>query len=392
MSVVPRSRDTGPGRANPSGKPYPRSAFFPLSAALIAVLLALALAGCAKRPAPAPAYPYRSDARKVFYATSSGLSEATYEGEAEAELPASRAPNASVLSGDGKSIAIALNGWGIERVEESTDGRAYRLVDAPDSAAFAGLSTGGIWPMGGGFLVQLYRDPFADLGGSAAPAGGGAAASPSRLLFLGADGATQARPDPFPRDSEAGFEPFVLLPAKGTWFAQLRKDAAERVDMKYFAMDDPLAAAPSIREIGRADFEAALAPLPLSGSGGEPDGSLRSALEALGKGPWLARLRSGAGDDRWYLSSGKPEEATHAYCWRIAGKAGGSATVLALAPDGRLALCDARGARGLTALPAPTEGATFTALAATEGIAAASWESGEFPDISSAGILMFPIP
>jgi len=65
--------------------------------------------------------------------------------------------------------------------------------------------------------------------------------------------------------------------------------------------------------------------------------------------------------------------------------------VLVLTPDGRLALCDVRGARPLTALPAPAEGATFTALAATGDIAAAAWESGDFPDISSAGIALFPI-
>ena len=357
--------------------------------ALAAAVLALGLAGCARTPAPraAPTFPYKTDAEKVFYATSSGLSEMTFSGEEEAELPASEAPNASVLSADGKSIAVALNGWGMERIVASPDGRSYRLVDSPDSAAFGGLVTGGIWPIDGGFLVHLYRDPFAEsVEGSGSPT-----ASSPRLVFLDGDGAAAARPDPFPKDLEAGFEPFVLLPAEGAWFAQLRKDAAERVDMKYFAIDDPLASAPSVREIRRAEFEAALEPLPLSDLGGGLGASLRSALELLGKGPWLIRLRSGAGDDRWYLSSGKAEEATNAYAWSIAGKTGGAAMALVLTPDGRLALCDDRGARPLTALTAPAEGATFTALAATGDIAAAAWESGDFPDISSAGIALFPI-
>jgi len=366
--------------------------------ALAAAVLALGLAGCARTAAPraAPSFPYKSDAEKVFFATSSGLSEINFAGEEEVELPASKAPNASVLSADGKSIAVALNGWGMERIVASPDGRSYRIVDSPDSAAFAGLATGGIWPLDGGFLIHLYRDPFADsVEGSGSPGGaaaGTAAASTPRLVFLGADGAAAARPDPFPKDRVAGFEPFVLLPAEGGWFAQLRKDAAERVDMKYFAIDDPLASAPSVREIRRSEFEDALEPLPLSGLGGGLGASLRSALGLLGEGPWLARLRSGAGDDRWYLSSGRPEEATNAFAWSVAGKAGGAAMVLVLTPDGRLALCDGRDTRPLTALPAPAEGATFTALAAAGNIAAAAWESGDFPDISSAGIALFPIP
>ena len=133
--------------------------------AATALTAALVLSGCARRePARrATVYPYRSDAAKVFYATSSGLSEMTFEGEAESELPASKAPNASILSADEACIAIAVNGWGFERVETSPATRpAYRIVDSPDRAAFAGLSTGGIWPRDGGFLVHLYRDPFDD--------------------------------------------------------------------------------------------------------------------------------------------------------------------------------------------------------------------------------------
>jgi hypothetical protein len=183
----------------------------------------------------------------------------------------------------------------------------------------------------------------------------------------------------------AGYEPFVLLPAAGTWFAELRKDAADRVDMKFFSIDDPLAATQAAREIRRSEFEKALEPLPLSGLAGDAGASLRSSLGALGAGPWLVRLRSGTGEDRWYLSSGRAEDATNAYAWNLSG---GTPTILALAPDGRLAIADGRGAPTLISIPAPQEGATFTALAAIDGIAAAAWECGSFPYISSAGLVL----
>ena len=46
----------------------------------------------------------------------------------------------------------------------------------------------------------------------------------------------------------------------------------------------------------------------------------------------------------------------------------------------------------VTQIQAPVEGAVFTALAATAGTAAAAWEAGDFPSISSAGIVLMPLP
>ncbi len=356
MSIIPR-----------------RSPWFPLA-------LALVLAGCAKAPPPpAAVYPYKADAARVFYATSSGLSELTYQGEADAETLASRAPNASVLSADGKAIAVAVNGWGVERIEASPDGRSYRIVDSPLRSAFAGLSTGGAWPMGGGFLVQLYRDPFAESAeGVAAPP------SSSRLAFFGADGKAATAPDPYPT-GDAGYEPFALLPASGKWFAELRKDAAERVDMKFYAFADPLSLEPRAAEIRRAEFEAALMPRPLSSLAGDAGAALRSALGAMGKGPWLVRLRSLSGDDLWYLSAGSAEESNKVFAWSTGDR------VAVLSPDGRLALSDSLGPGTLSSIAAPAEGASFTALAASGRMAAAAWETGSFPYISSAGIVLSPL-
>ena len=348
------------------------------------------LAGCARKaplptPPTVPVYPYRSDTTKVFYATPSGLSEMTFQGEGETEMLLSSAPNGSVLSSDGKGIAVAVNGWGIERVEASPDGRAYRLVDSHLPGLFPGLSTGGGWPLGGGFLFQLYHDPFSDSGEA-----GVTVAPPSsatRLVFLDREGRATAI-DPFPSGGDPGFELFALLPAEGTWFAELRKDAAERVDFEFFAIDDPLAVPRSSREIHRAQFEAALTPLPLSGISGDLGVSLRSTLALLGSGPWLARIRSDTGEDRWYLSSGNAEEATKVFVWVTAGD---TARVLVLGTDGRLALSDGRGEPVLTSIAAPVEGAAFTTLAAAGNIAAAAWEAGEFPFVSSAGIVLAPL-
>jgi hypothetical protein len=357
-----------------------------LADTMAALVISLGLAGCVKQaPIPAPPiFPYAADAPKVFYATGSGLSEMTFQGEAETELPASRAPNASVLSSNGKSIAIAVNGWGIERIESSPDGRAYRIVDYPLPAVFSGLATGGAWPMGGGFLVQLYRDPFSDSSLPGAPSS--VPVSLSRLAYFGGDGGAATTPNPFPQDVDPAYELFALLPAGGIWFAELRKDASERVDYKFFALGDPLARSPSTREVGRREFESSLKPL--SWLEGDAGASLRSALALLGKGPWLTRLRSDSGEDRWYLSSGKAEEAANAFAWTLSGAVVG---MLVLCPDGKLAVSGGRGEPSLTSLAAPVEGAVFTAIAAAGNIAVAAWEAGEFPYISSAGIVLIPI-
>jgi hypothetical protein len=267
---------------------------------------------------------------------------------------------------------------------------AYRIVGTPLPAAFSGLTTGGIWPIGGGFLVQLFHDPFSEdpvPPSHLSPAG---PASASRLVFFDAKSGVATAPDPLPVGLDPGYELFALLPADGRWFAELRKDASERVDLKFLALSDPLspAGAASAGEMGRAEFEAALQPKALSALAGDAGASLRSALKAFGAGPWLVRLRASSGTDSWYISGGRPEEAMSIFAWAPSG----AGTVLALRSDGWLACSDAQGKTSLASLPLPVPGSAFTALAAAGDLVAASWESGDFPYFSSAGLLIASLP
>jgi hypothetical protein len=353
----------------------------------------LCLGGCARKaPSAAPTvYPYSAAAQKVFYAAAEGLSEAppTAHAASGEGVLASRAPNASVLSSDGTRMVAAINGWGMATIETAPSGAAYRIVGTPLGASFAGLTTGGAWPMGGGFLVQLFHDPFSEDPPPISHLVPSAPVSASRLAFFDAGkGAAQAL-DPLPGGLDPGFELFALLPAGGRWFAELRKDSPDRVDLKFLALGDPLAPARAVaspEEIGRAEFQAALQPKALASLPGKDNASLGSALALLGEGPWLVRLRTSRGDDAWYLSAGKPEEATSILAWS------GSTETLALRSDGALAFSNAGGGTELLSLAAPVPGAAFTALTAIDGLAAIAWESGEFPAIASAGLVVVPLP
>ncbi len=374
-----------------------------------ALVLALGLGACARKgPGSAAAaggrggtaYPYSAAAPRVFYATAEGLSELAPRelfADASGEAPlASRAPNASVLSSDGLRIVAAVNGWGVARIETAAGSTgagakgelAYRIAGTPLGAAFAGLTTGGAWPLSGGFLIQLFHDPFSEDPMPASHLEPPGPRTGSRLVFFDAAKGEARTPNPLPQGLDPGYELFAFLPSGGRWFAELRKDAAERVDLKFLAIADPLSSAASAGELGRAQFEAALQPKALSGLAGEAGASLRSALKALGAGPWLVRLRAGSGADAWYLSGGRPEEAAPIFAW---AEAGGGKT-LALRSDGWLAYSDSGGKTSLEALPAPAPGAAFTALAAAGGLAAAAWESGDFPYAASAGLVIAPLP
>jgi hypothetical protein len=57
-----------------------------------------------------------------------------------------------------------------------------------------------------------------------------------------------------------------------------------------------------------------------------------------------------------------------------------------------LAFSNAEGGTNLLSLAAPVPGAAFTALTAIGGFAAIAWESGEFPAIDSAGLVVVPLP
>jgi hypothetical protein len=253
-------------------------------------------------------------------------------------------------------------------------------VGTPLPELFSGLSTGGAWPLKGGTLVQLYRDPFTECGA--------AKVAPARLVFLDESGLAKAL-DPFGTMAGPGFELFALLPSGGSWFAELRKDQPERVDLKFLALGDPLAAqGAAVSEIRRSDFEAALKPRPLDSLSGDLGKALRAALAGLGKHAWLVRLRSDTGADDWYLSSGKAEDALPVYAWTD-GK-----TVTALRSDGWIGSGDTGGASSLSRITLPREDAAFVALAAAGklvaagNLIAAAWEAGVFPSLEAAGLVV----
>jgi hypothetical protein len=373
----------------------PRGGAAARRAAAAALAALAALSGCAaRRPAAvAAAYPYGSSEARVFYATAEGLTETPPR---EAPELASRAPNASVLSSDGRTMAAAINGWGVARIEAAPAGApaapgggAYRIVGSPRPSDFAGLTAAGAWPLAGGFLVQLFRDPFSDGAPPASHLRPPPTIPAARVLFIGGDDGAVSPLEPIP--AEPGYELFAFLPSGGRWFAELRRDGPDRVDLEFLSLADPLAppragSRDGIAKIMRADFEAALKPRSLADLGESRGAALRSALASLGRGPWLVRLRTSAGEDGWYLSAGKPDEAMAVFAWAEPGR------TAALRFDGWLAASDDGGRIGLIQLAVPVPGAVFTSLAAAGDLAAASWEAGEFPYLSSAGLVIAPVP
>jgi len=344
-----------------------------------------------------------------------------------------------VLNSDGRTILAALNGWGVARIEGSPDGSAYRVVGSPLPLSFAALTTAGAWPttrpaaggVGRGFLVQLYRDPFrvandpfgiandaieastdplgaAEEKGKASAGDGQGGAAPARLVFFDEKGAASAGDETVLGElgREAGWELFALFPVSGGWLAELRGEAEGRSSIRFFRVEEGRAGARS-REVGRAEFEDALRPRAYAELGPEVGGALREALESLGAGRRLVRLRDGSGADGYFFEGKKPEDAAPAYAWR------GREALLVLLPEGGLARAPlgAAAAREKVAtlrLEAPAEGASFTALAAAEppegedgaaarrgkagGLVAAGWEAGEFPSVGAAGLVVTLAP
>lgn len=414
-------------RPSSGGAPESRDllALLPLCASaslrLFFLTAALLAAGCARGGGagttsgkPAAEYPYLASGQRSFWATAGGLAEARPEGGSPRPLPV--APNASVLGSDGKAILAALNGWGVARIEVAPDGAAYRVLGSPLPLSFAGLSTGGIWPSRGGFLVQLYRDPFGVAGdpfriagdssgmagdgvAAAMPSGGAiaeGAAGKDRLLFFDAAGAASSGEAAYLGKIDAsaggGWELFALFPSRGGWYAEFRGEREGRPALRFFAVEEG-AAGPKAKEMRREDFEDALRPRPFTALAPEVAKALGAAAAALGAGQPLVRLRDAGGGDGWFFEGRRVEDAAQAFAWR------GASRLLLLLADGRLAVAAlgdrgaAGGAVAVSRLEAPAEGACFTALAAEEGgaagsLAAAAWEAGAFPMVAEAGLVV----
>jgi hypothetical protein len=364
------------------------------AAAAAAVLLCLLTAACRPRP-ERPAYPYVADRPRVLFATAEGLSAKQPLPRAGAAATKSEdrqygSHNASVVTSDGRSILAVVEGAGYARIEAASfdakprplprsgsakDGVAYRIVNIPFDSNFAGLKAAGAWPSGESFVIQLYRDPF-----DAESGGGGLVAASIPLFRIDSSGAHAIDLPGIPD----GYELFALFPSQGRWFGELRRDTKERVELSYFETDAPIGSSPA-KVLSRAVFESALAPKSLFSLQGLEGAALRSGLAALGKGPWMLRYRSAAGEDGWYLSEGRPEDAKQAWAWSL-----GSGRVLTLSASGTLVDSGIRGTRK-TELGSPCPGSVYTGLAAASGLVVAAWEAGVFPAIDKAGLVIAPL-
>ncbi|MDA8426880.1 MAG: hypothetical protein M0Z80_12160, partial [Treponema sp.] len=347
---------------------------------------------CGRRAAPP--YPYSAAAPRIFVATSDGLAVLPPKADALslAKLNglAALVPDASVSTANGKAILVAVNRVGPVFVEPDADCRNYRLKAFPSPATFARLTAGGAWPHDGGFLVQLYRDPF-----SFPAASGSSAGSPlGTLLSVGETGSIQVLASSgLVSESPLGFGLFALYPAsQGGWLAELRRDDSNRVETRYLSAASPEDPAP--RRLSRSAFEAKLEPRPLAEAAGPRGEALRHAIAALsaseGGASWnsaLIRARGADGGDVYYLDGGSIDEARAMFAWFL-----DDGRVMVLEQGGEAAVSDSSGRSVTLAFVPPLPDAAFTSLAVCRDLAAASWTSGIFPDLRAAGLVVAAVP
>jgi hypothetical protein len=351
---------------------------------------ALLLGACARHPT-APAYPFSAAAPRVFVATPEGLAALPPKAEvsslAKLNGPAALVPSASVLSANGSSIMVAVNRVGPVFIEPDTDSRHYRLRVFQSPEPFARLTTGGAWPRDGGFLVQLYHDPFSLPKASS----GGALGT---LLSIDAMGKIQVLASSgLVSETPSGFGLFALYPSpQGGWLAELRRDEPDKVETRYLAAADPEDPAP--KQLKRSAFESALEPQSLAEAAGATGEALRHALAALvaseGGPSWssaLIRVRGPNGGDRYYLDGGSVDEARSLFAWFL-----DDGRAMVMEQGGEAAISDSSGASVTLAFAPPVASASFTGLAVCRDLAAASWESGTFPDLRAAGLVVAAVP
>jgi len=370
----------------------------PALVAMIAGVLAgaLCLDSCAARRVPD--FPFKAAAPQLFVATPDGLAAlpagADPQSLATISGPAALVPSASVLSSDGRTIVVAVNRVGPALIESDASGRQYRLRNQALPEPFARLTVGGIWPQSPGYLIQLYRDPFA----SSPEASDNLLAALLKVDETGKSRPLDASPviglgqTEAPGAAGPAFGLFVLYPdPDGGWLAELRRDSPDRVDTRYFALKDPADGAP--REVKRSDFETALMPRPLSSLAGARGEALRHALAALlsleseGGTAVLIRVRGADGTDRYFVDGPDSDDAQTLYAWLL-----DDGRALLLEQEGRAVIAGSSGSTLSLAFEPPIRGAVFTGLAASRSLVAAAWEAGDFPNLAAAGLLVRDIP
>ncbi len=356
--------------------------------AILGAATLLLFGACAR--SAAPAYPFSAAAPAVFVATSEGLAALPPETDASSlaklDGPAALVPSASVLSADSSAIMVAVNRAGPVFIEPDRDCRHYRLKAVRSPEPFAKLTVGGAWPRDGSFLVQLYHDPFSPPG---SPSGGAL----GTLLSVDPTGAIRVLASSgLVSETSGGFGLFALYPApQGGWLAELRRDEPDRVETRYLSAADPEDPAP--KDLKRSAFENALEPQSLAEAAGARGAALRQALAALlasegsPSGSVMIRARGSDGSDRYYVDGGPLDEARPLSAWYM-----DDGRVLMLEPDGDAAVSGGSGEAATMRFAPPVSGATFTALAVSRDLAAASWESGIFPDLRAAGIVVADVP
>lgn len=368
-----------PGRGEASRGAGLRRAATLLGAAALLAGAACGLASCAKKAAPKPPeFAFPADAPAAFVLGPDGL-RAVARGETVAEGEAQPSPLAlrvACLASDasGSMLVAAENRFGLNLLLPSPDGKAYKVLNRP-LAETASQSAFGLWPRGDGFLLELYRDPFVD---------GAAKRSDEapELLLVSRDGKATT----LSRLGDPGEDLFSLVPAPGgTWFAELRSEQALGARLRYRAYATPENRG-SGKEVSRDDFEASLAPKPLSLA----PASLRAAASLVAaSGQVLVHARTAAGAEAYWLSGGAPELATELLAW-VGPEEEAS---VAISRDGHGAVAKGGDAQAFL-LAAPAAGATFSSVSALfgQGIVAASWETGSFPDVSASGLCVAPLP
>ncbi len=363
--------------------------FLKAAAALAAAALATALFSCAARPAAKDGFTFRTDAPVVLVATSSGL-RAPRPGQLPIELagavaPAALAPNADVVSANANMALVAVNRIGIALLVPSADGSSFTLANRPAPEHFARRTAAAAWPRGEGFLVHLYRDPFA--------AEGGTEALSSALLALDGHGTARLVLGPGAGDTGStgapAFQLFALFPVPdGTWLAQLRRDGASKVEQRYLRSTVPGGPGSQDSDIGRGEFERSLEPRPIAQAArlGSGAAALAPTLALAAGGSYLARVRSDRGSDSWFFAGDRAEEAPGATAW-----ISGEGSVIAITASGRGA-SSRDGAPVAFSLEPPVKGASFVAITAVGRFAVASWDAGDFPFVSCSGVVVFTAP
>jgi len=380
---------SGHGPASARRPAAPRRAGAMLAVAASALAAALLFGACGRRAAPA--YPYSAAKPRVFVATSDGLAALPPKADALslAKLNglAALVPDASVSSASEAAILVAVNRVGPVFIEPDADCRNYRLKAFPSPGTFARLTAGGAWPHDGGFLVQLYRDPFSLQGSQrGAPLG--------TLLTVTQAGSIQVLASSgLVSETSLGFGLFALYPApQGGWLAELRRDDVSRVETRYLSAASPEDPAP--RQLSRSAFEAKLEPRPLAAVAGAKGEALRHAIAALsaseGGASWssaLIRARGADGSDVYYLDGGSIDEARSMFAWFL-----DDGRVIVLEQGGEAVVADSSGRSATFAFIPPLPDASFTSLAVCRDLAAASWTSGVFPDLRAAGLVVAAVP